>query len=233
VQIFAGDTQGLNTQQYQPAKVMAMEGHFESYPAGAPLVLLGIPDEENRRMRYSVEIPKLSSLILAHDSNAPLAGLDTIARRDWPPVAIIFWSFRVMVGLGFAILSLGLLSLVARARGKLYEWPALHRLTVLMGPAGFIAVIAGWVTTEVGRQPFTIYHVLRTAESVSPVASPAVSGSLLAFVVVYFSTFISGAIYVVKLMAKPPTSHETPPDALPTHAAGITPAAAIEVRRSR
>jgi cytochrome d ubiquinol oxidase subunit I len=228
VQILAGDTQGLNTQEYQPAKVMAMEGHFDSYPAGAPLVLLGIPDEANRRMTYSLEIPKLSSLILAHDWNAPLAGLDTIPRRDWPPVAIIFWSFRVMVGLGFAILGLGLLSLLARLRGKLYEWGLLHRLAVVMGPAGFIAVIAGWVTTEVGRQPFTVYHALRTADSVSPIATPAIAGSLLAFVVVYFATFVSGAIYILKLMAKPPSTHETPPEAAPIHAAGITPAAGLQ-----
>jgi len=113
IQILAGDTQGLNTQEYEPAKVMAMEGHFDSYPAGAPLVLLGIPNEATRRMDYSVEIPKLSSLILAHDINAPLAGLDTIPRRDWPPVAIIFWSFRVMVALGMAILGLGVWSLAA------------------------------------------------------------------------------------------------------------------------
>ena len=228
LQILAGDTQGLNTQEYQPAKVMAMEGHFESYAAGAPLVLLGIPDEANRRMTYSVEIPKLSSLILAHDWNAPLAGLDTVPRRDWPPVAIIFWSFRVMVGLGLAILGLGLFSLLARARGKLYEWSLLHRLAVTMGPAGFIAVIAGWVTTEVGRQPFTVYHALRTADSVSPIATPAVTGSLLAFVVVYFATFVSGAIYILKLMAKPPSTHESPPEAAPIHAAGITPAAGLK-----
>jgi cytochrome d ubiquinol oxidase subunit I len=227
IQILAGDTQGLNTQEYEPAKVMAMEGHFDSYAAGAPLVLLGIPDEKNRRMDYSVEIPKLSSLILAHDLNAPLAGLNTIPHRDWPPVAIIFWSFRVMVALGLAMLSLGLLSLWARVRGKLYEWPLLHRLTVLMGPAGFIAVIAGWVTTEVGRQPFTIYHALRTADSVSPIASPAVTGSLLAFVVVYFGTFVSGAVYIVKLMAKPPSTQETVPESAPTRAAGTTPAAAF------
>jgi cytochrome d ubiquinol oxidase subunit I len=229
IQILAGDTQGLNTQEYEPAKVMAMEGHFDSYAAGAPLVLLGIPDEENRRIDYSVEIPKLSSLILAHDLNAPLAGLNAIPRRDWPPVAIIFWSFRVMVALGFAMLGLGLLSLLARVRGKLYEWPLLHRLAVMMGPAGFIAVIAGWVTTEVGRQPFTIYHALRTADSVSPIASPAVTGSLLAFVVVYFATFVSGAVYIVKLMAKPPSSHETVPEAAPTRSAGLTPASAFNV----
>jgi cytochrome d ubiquinol oxidase subunit I len=196
-------------------------------------VLLGIPDEQNRRMRYSVEIPKLSSLILAHDLNAPLAGLDTIPRRDWPPVAIIFWSFRVMVGLGLAIFSLGLFSLLARLRGRLYEWSALHRFAVIMGPAGFVAVIAGWVTTEVGRQPFTVYHALRTAESVSPIASPAVTGSLVAFVVVYFLAFLSGGIYIVKLMAKPPSSHEPLPDALPIRSAGITPASAIDAGGGR
>jgi cytochrome bd ubiquinol oxidase subunit I len=227
VQILAGDTQGLNTQEYQPAKVMAMEGHFDSYAAGAPLVLLGIPDEENRRMTYSLEIPKLSSLILAHDLNAPLAGLDTVPRRDWPPVAIIFWSFRLMVGLGLAMLGLGLFSLLARLRGKLFEWALLHRFALVMGPAGFIAVIAGWVTTEVGRQPFTVYHALRTADSVSPIASPAVTGSLVAFIVVYFATFVSGAIYILRLMAKAPSTHETVPDTAPTRSAGITPAAGL------
>jgi cytochrome bd ubiquinol oxidase subunit I len=227
VQIFAGDTQGLNTQEYQPAKVMAMEGHFDSYAAGAPLVLLGIPDEQNRRMTYSLEIPKLSSLILAHDLNAPLAGLDTIPRRDWPPVAIIFWSFRLMVGLGLAMLGLGFFSLLARLRGRLFEWPLLHRFALVMGPAGFIAVIAGWVTTEVGRQPFTVYHALRTVDSVSPIASPAVTGSLVAFIVVYFSTFVSGAIYILKLMAKPPSSHEIAPETAPIRTAGITPAAGL------
>jgi cytochrome d ubiquinol oxidase subunit I len=227
VQILAGDAQGLNTQEYQPAKVMAMEGHFRSYPAGAPLVLLGIPDEENRRMNYSLEIPKLSSLVLAHDLNAPLAGLDTIPRRDWPPVAIIFWSFRVMVALGFAMLGLGMFSLLARWRGRLYEWRSLHRCAVLMGPAGFVTVIAGWVTTEVGRQPFTIYHALRTADSVSPIASPAVTGSLLAFIFVYFAAFVSGGLYILKLMAAPPSTHETVPAATPIRTAGITPAAGL------
>jgi len=227
IQILAGDTQGLNTLEYQPAKVMAMEGHFSSYAAGAPLVLLGIPDEKNRRIDYSLEIPKLSSLILEHDLNAPLAGLDTVPQSDWPPVSIVFWSFRVMVGLGLAILALGLFSLLARMRGKLFEWPLLHRLTVMMGPAGFVAVIAGWVTTEVGRQPFTVYHLLRTADSASPIASPAVTGSLIAFIVVYFATFASGAVYILKLMAKPPSTHETLPDAAPIRTAGITPASGM------
>jgi cytochrome d ubiquinol oxidase subunit I len=175
IQILAGDTQGLNTQEYQPAKVMAMEGHFTSYSAGAPLVLFGFPDQAQARVKYSIEIPKLSSLVLKHDWNAPLAGLDTIPRDEWPPVAVVFWSFRLMVGLGMAIFGLGLLSLLARLRGKLFESRWLHRLAVLLGPAGFVAVIAGWVTTEVGRQPFTVYHALRTAQSVAPIATPAIS----------------------------------------------------------
>ncbi|HEX4243704.1 MAG TPA: cytochrome ubiquinol oxidase subunit I [Steroidobacteraceae bacterium] len=228
IQILAGDTQGLNTQEYQPAKVMAMEGHFDSYAHGAPLVLFGIPDEDGRRVRYRVEIPKLSSLVLEHDLNAPLAGLDTIPRAEWPPVAIVFWSFRIMVALGLGIAALGLFSLLARARGKLYDWASLHRLAVAMAPAGFVAVIAGWVTTEVGRQPFTVYHLLRTAQSVSPIASPAVTGSLVAFVVVYFATFVSGAIYILKLLAKPPQPYEPEPEPVPIRTAGITPAPAID-----
>jgi cytochrome d ubiquinol oxidase subunit I len=127
------------------------------------------------------------------------------------------------------MLGLGLLSLLARMRGRLYEWTLLHRLAVLMGPAGFIAVIAGWVTTEVGRQPFTIYHALRTVDSVSPIASPAVTGSLIAFVLVYFGAFVSGALYILKLMAKPPSTHEPVPEAAPIRTAGITPAAALHV----
>jgi cytochrome d ubiquinol oxidase subunit I len=227
IQIFAGDTQGLNTLEHQPVKIMAMEGHFESHPQGAPLILFGIPNQAAGRVDYAVEIPHLSSLILKHDWNAPLAGLDSVPRADWPPVVIVFWSFRIMVGLGCAMLGLGLFSLWARARGTLFSSALLHRCAVLMGPAGFVAVIAGWVTTEVGRQPFTIYHLLRTANAVSPIGAPGVTGSLLAFVVVYFVAFASGTVYLLKLMAHAPEAHETPPASLPTRTAGITPAAAI------
>ena len=111
IQIFAGDAHGLNTLEHQPAKVMAMEGHFQSHPDGAPLVLFGWPDEEARTVRYAIEIPKLSSLILKHSLDAPLKGLDSVPRENWPPVPVVFWSFRIMVGLGFAILGLGMLSL--------------------------------------------------------------------------------------------------------------------------
>lgn len=227
VQIFVGDMHGLNTLEHQPQKVMAMEGHYDSHPDGAPLVLFGVPNSAEKRIDYAVEIPKLSSLILKHDLNAPLAGLDSIPDADEPPVGIVFWSFRIMVGLGFLMLALGLFSLVARLRKSLYDWPWLHRFALVMGPSGFVAVIAGWVTTEVGRQPFTIYNLLRTADSVAPLDAPAVATSLLAFVIVYFSVFGFGTWYILKLMAKPPQPGESGPVNAPIRSAGTTPAAAI------
>ncbi|KQW21570.1 cytochrome D ubiquinol oxidase subunit I [Afipia sp. Root123D2] len=225
IQIFAGDQHGLNTLEYQPAKVMAMEGHFQSHPDGAPLILFGWPDQNAGEVKYSIEIPKASSLILKHSLDAPLAGLDTIKRADWPNVPLVFWSFRIMVGLGFLMLGIGLLSLFARWRGQLYHWPWLHRFALAMGPAGFIAVLAGWVTTEAGRQPWTVYGMLRTADSASPLAAPAVATSLLAFVIVYFIVFGMGVFYILRLMAHPPHHGEEGPRAdMPARASGITPA---------
>ena len=226
IQIFAGDLHGLNTLEHQPAKVMAMEGHYDSHPDGAPLILFGIPDQEEARVKAAISIPKGSSLILKHDLNAPLDGLDTIDRADWPYVPIIFWSFRIMVGLGFLMAALGLFSLLARARGRLYDWPLLHRFAVVMGPSGFVAVIAGWVTTEVGRQPWVIQGLMRTADAVSPIAAPAVATSLVAFVIVYFAVFGAGTLYILKLLSRPPQPPERDPDAGPTRSAGITPALA-------
>jgi cytochrome d ubiquinol oxidase subunit I len=227
IQIVLGDAQGLNTLEHQPVKVMAMEGHFQSHPDGAPLILFGIPNSAENRVDDAIEIPKLSSLILKHDLNAPLPGLDTVPVADRPPVGIVFWAFRVMVGLGLLMATLGVLSLLARARGRLYDWPWLHRFALAMGPSGLIAVLAGWITTEVGRQPWTIYGLLRTAESASPLAAPAVAASLLAFVVVYFAVFGAGILYILKLMGKPPAAHESEPPRIPSRTAGITPAAAL------
>ena len=132
---------------------------------------------------------------------------------------ILFWSFRIMVGLGFLMLALGLWSLLARLRGKLLDWRPLHWFAVAMGPAGFVAVIAGWITTEVGRQPWTIWHVLRTADSASPIAAPAVASSLVAFVAVYFAVFGVGSWYIVRLIAAGVKPHQPPPD--PSHPAHV------------
>ncbi len=228
LQILAGDQHGLNTLEHQPVKVMAMEGHFESYNSGAPLILFGWPDQAAGVTRYAVEVPKASSLILKHSLDAPLNGLDTVDRKEWPPVAIVFWAFRIMVGMGMLMLALAAFSLLARVRRRLYDWPLLHRFALAMGPAGFVAVIAGWVTTEVGRQPYTVYGLLRTADSVSRLDAPAVAASLLAFIVVYFVVFGAGVFYILKLMSHPPHRGEHGPDrGAPVRAAGLTPSPAV------
>ncbi|MBS1165003.1 MAG: cytochrome bd ubiquinol oxidase, subunit [Proteobacteria bacterium] len=224
LQILAGDQHGLNTLKHQPAKIMAMEAHFDSHPNGAPLILFGLPDQKNKRVDYAISIPGLSSLILKHGWNEPLAGLDTIPDELEPPVVVVFWSFRVMVGLGMAMLLLGLWSAVAWWRGRLTSDRWLLRAAVGMGPVGFLAVLAGWITTEVGRQPYTVYGHLLTADSVSPVAAPAVATSLTAFVMVYFFVFGAGIFYILRLMKYlPPESEETVLDSGPVRTAGITP----------
>ncbi|WP_395712983.1 cytochrome ubiquinol oxidase subunit I [Reyranella sp.] len=228
LQILAGDQQGLNTLEHQPVKIMAMEGHFKSHLDGAPLVLFGWPDQAAGEMRYAIEIPKASSLILKHSLDAPLKGLDTVDRKDWPPVAIVFWSFRIMVGLGLLMLALAGFSLLARFKRRLFDWKLLHRYALAMGPAGFVAVIAGWVTTEVGRQPFTVHGLLRTSDSVSPLQAPAVAASLVAFIAVYFIVFGAGVYYILRLMSHSPHRDEPGPERdQPVRAAGITPAPAI------
>jgi cytochrome d ubiquinol oxidase subunit I len=227
IQILAGDQQGLNTLEHQPAKVLAMEGDFDPSPNGAPLVLFGLPSNADGKVHYKVEIPYAGSLILKHDPHAPLQGLKDFPRDQWAPVAVVFWSFRVMVGLGLAMLGLGLWSLAARMRRKLYDWTWLHRAALVMGPSGFVAVIAGWITTEVGRQPWTIYGLLRTSQSASPLATPAVATSLAAFVIVYFAVFGIGVWYILKLMQKGPGTREAELSDAPIRTAGITPAAQI------
>jgi cytochrome d ubiquinol oxidase subunit I len=232
LQIMAGDQHGINTLQYQPAKVMAMEGHFQSHPDGAPLILFGLPDQDAAVVRYALQIPKLSSRILRHSLDAPLAGLDTIPRENWPPVPITFWSFRVMVGISFLMLGLGLFSLWTRFRGTLLSSRPLHLFALAMGPAGFVAVLAGRITPETGRQPFTVFGLLRTIDSASPLAAPAVASSLIAFILVYFAVFTAGAVYILRLMAQPPHhGEEGPRGDTPGRAAGITPAPAIASRR--
>lgn len=226
LQIVLGDLHGLNTLEYQPQKVMAMEGHYKSYPDGAPLYLFGIPDDEEQKLKYAIGIPKASSLILKHDLNAPMEGLDTIADDEQPPVAIVFWSFRIMVGIGFLMLFVGILGLWARFRKTLYTHELLHRFTLIMGPSGLVAVLAGWITTEVGRQPYTIWGLLRTDQSASPLDAPAVGASLMAFIVVYFFVFGAGVFYILRLMSKPPLLGEIGMSKAdgPIRTAGITPA---------
>jgi cytochrome d ubiquinol oxidase subunit I len=228
IQIIAGDMHGLNTLEHQPAKIAAMEGHFETR-AGAPLILFGWPDMEAEKTLYEVAIPELGSLILTHDWNGVVRGLKDWPKEDRPNALILFWSFRIMVGIGFLMLGLGLWSLWGRLRKTLYDTKLLHIAALLMGPMGFVAVLAGWITTEAGRQPYTVYGLLRTAESAAPIAAEAVGASLIAFIVVYFTVFGAGVFYLLRLMAKPPVQDEpdSPSDAH-LRSAGIVPAPALE-----
>jgi len=207
LQLVAGDFHGLNTLAHQPAKVAALEGHWETQ-TGAPLILFGVPDQKEERTKYAVEIPKLGSLILTHDPNGEIRGLKSWPEDERPPSLIVFWSFRIMVAIGFAMAFTGLWSVVLRLRGRLARSPLLLRFAVLMGPSGFVAVIAGWVTTEVGRQPYLVYGLVRVAEGRSPIDAPAVAGSLLGFFIVYLVVFGAGIYYILRLMGRAPDAGE-------------------------
>ncbi|MGE0768358.1 MAG: cytochrome ubiquinol oxidase subunit I, partial [Hyphomicrobiaceae bacterium] len=223
LQILAGDLHGLNTLEHQPMKIAAMEGHYETRK-GAPLILVGWPDNKAGKTHYAIELPKVGSLILTHRADGEVKGLKAFPKEDWPNTPLIFWSFRVMVGIGFAMLGLGLWSLLVRWRGDIAEVRALQWASVVMGPSGFVAVLAGWVTTEAGRQPYTVYGLLRTVDSASPIALPAVAASLVAFIIVYFAVFGAGSYYILRLMSRPP---DAPIEDLGVHepirAAGVTP----------
>jgi cytochrome d ubiquinol oxidase subunit I len=229
MQIFVGDLHGVNTFEHQPAKIAAMEGHYETHTDGAPLILFGIPDDEAETTHWTLEIPKLGSLILTHDLNGEVKGLKEWAREDRPPALLPFFTFRIMVGIGFLMLGIGMWSLWARWKRKLYTSTWLHRAALVMGPSGFVAVLAGWYTTEVGRQPYTVYGLMLTADSLSPVDAPAVGTSLVAFVIVYFLVFGAGVFYLLRLMGRVPTMEEDHElDKGPHRATGINPGPAQE-----
>ena len=167
---------------------------------GAPLILFGLPDMAAGETRYALSIPKLGSLILTHDLDGTVKGLKSFPREDWPRVPIVFWSFRAMVGLGLLMIATGFFSLWLRYRKSLYDARYFARLMLAMAPAGLIALLAGWFVTEVGRQPYTVYGLLRTSESASPIGAPGVAGSLLAFAVVYLLVFGAGIYYLLRLI---------------------------------
>ncbi|MCU4336428.1 cytochrome ubiquinol oxidase subunit I [Acinetobacter dispersus] len=205
LQVFVGDAHGLNTLEHQPAKLAAMEGHWETnYDEGMPLYLFGVPDMQEERTKYAVAIPNLGSLILTHSMDGTVKGLKDFAPEDRPNSTIVFWSFRVMVGLGMLMLLLAFTGAWLRKTGKLFESKWFHRFALVMGPSGFIAVLAGWFTTEVGRQPWVVYGVMRTKDALSPVSAEQVGLTLIIFVVVYCVVFGIGIYYMLKLMHKGP-----------------------------
>jgi cytochrome d ubiquinol oxidase subunit I len=210
VQSFLGDLHGLNVLAYQPTKLAAMEGNWETQ-AGAPLLLFAIPDEEAEENRFEIGIPKLGSLILTHELDGVVPGLKEVPPEMRPPIWPVFYSFRVMVAIGFLMLAVGAWSIWLRLRGRLYDSPAFLRVCVAMLPSGFIAVLTGWFTAEIGRQPYVVYGLLRTIDAVSPVTTGAVAASLIAFVIVYAIVFTAGTYYLVKLLRRGPDEHEVMP----------------------
>ncbi len=227
LQIAAGDIHGLNTLEYQPAKIAAMEGDYET-SSGTPLILFGIPDDEAEVTRYQIAIPSLGAFILTHRADGEVKGLKAFDKDKRPSAEIIFYTFRLMVGIGFLMLGVGLWSLVRRFKAQaLYEDRLLHRFVLLMTPSGFVAVLAGWITTEVGRQPYTVYGMLTTAQSVSPISPPAVATSLVAFIVVYFFVYAAGLFYVLRLSRTPPDFVDPQINNAPMKAAGIHPGPAM------
>jgi len=201
LQIFLGDLHGLNTKEYQPAKVATMEGLWNT-KKGAPLVLFAIPDEENEENKYEIKIPKLASFILTHDFDGELKGLNEFKKEERPPILPVFFGFRVMVGLGFLFLLIAITGAILRFRKKLYSNHMFHKLCMICTPLGLVATISGWWVTEIGRQPWLIYGVLKTKDSLSPVNPEVVFVSLMSFVVIYSLLTISFLYYSSRLVKK-------------------------------
>jgi cytochrome d ubiquinol oxidase subunit I len=202
VQAFMGDLHGLNTLEHQPQKLAAIEGIWESGP-GQPAHLFAIPDDAQEKNHAEVSIPKLGSLYLTHKWNGYVKGLKDFPREDRPPAAPVFFSFRVMIGMWLIMLGLTVWAWILAARGRLYDTPLYLRAANYAIPVGYIAVTAGWITTEVGRQPYVVYGHLRTADAVTPsLTGGDVIVSLLAYIVVYAIIFTAGAYYLVRLVQR-------------------------------
>lgn len=209
IQAVIGDFHGLNTLKHQPVKIAAIEGHWENVPGEpTPLILFGIPDMKAETTRFKVEIPALGSLILTHSLDKQVPAMKEFPPEDRPNSTIVFWSFRIMVGLGFLMIFVGLWSLWLRKRGTLYSSRPFLHVALWMGPSGLVALLAGWFTTEIGRQPWVVYGLMRTADGVSNHSYAQLGFTLVAFVVVYFALFGTGLGYMMRLVRKGPQTGE-------------------------
>ncbi|HHJ1146397.1 TPA: cytochrome ubiquinol oxidase subunit I [Proteus mirabilis] len=203
IQALIGDMHGLNTLKHQPAKIAAIEGHWQNNPGEAtPLILFGIPEMNEEKTKYALQIPYLGSLILTHSLDKQVPALKEFPKDDRPNSLIVFWSFRIMVGLGMLMILVGVWGTWLRYKKKLYQSNLFLRFTFLMAPSGLIAILAGWFTTEVGRQPWVVYGIQRTRDAVSAHGEMHMSISLLIFFIVYGSVFGIGYAYMLKLIRK-------------------------------
>ncbi len=213
LQILFGDLHGLNTFEHQPTKLAAIEGLWETH-RGAPLVLFAWPDQEAEMNRFAIEIPLVSSLILTHSLDGEVKGLKEWPADERPPVAPVFWSFKVMVGIGSLMALTGLMGLILHFRKRLFDTRWFQFWCMAMTPAGFVAVLAGWFVTEVGRQPWIVQGLMRTSDATSPVIGSSIAISLTAFVIVYIFVFGAASYYILQLIGKGP---EIRPEAYGDH----------------
>jgi len=203
LQIIAGDLSGLVVREYQPAKLAAIEARWTT-ERSVPLTLFAWPDEQAERNDYAVDVPHLGSLILTHSWNGEVKGLKDFPRADRPSVVAPFFSFRIMVGLGLLMLALAIAGLLLWWRRRLFDSRWYLRCWIAMMPAGFVALLTGWYTAEIGRQPWVVYGVLRTADAASPVAASSVLASLIVYCVTYLILFGFGSWYLLKVLRAGP-----------------------------
>ncbi len=214
LQIFIGDAHGLNTLKYQPAKLAAIEARWDTQ-SHFPLTLFAIPDEQTASNRHALDIPDAGSIILTHDPNGTVRGLKSFPRDEWPPVIYPFFAFRIMVGMGLVMLALVISAWIVAIFGRLSRARSFLRLCEFAAPLGFLAVLAGWTTTEVGRQPWTVYGLLRTADSASPSLTAAnVIVSLIGYGVVYLVMYPIGVHYMLRIVQRGPAEPAAQPEVI-------------------
>jgi cytochrome d ubiquinol oxidase subunit I len=212
LQVVLGDQHGLNTLEHQPAKLAAIEAHWETR-GNVPLILFAIPDDSAEANRFTIEVPYLGSLILTHSLDGVVKGLKDFPPDERPPVALPFFGFRVMVGIGFLMLGMVVWSWWLRWREQLFDSRLFLRASIFVGPLGFVAVLAGWITTEVGRQPWVVYGQMRTADAVSPsLTGGDVLASLLVYMVVYLIIFPAGTLLMARIARKGPDIGDAEPE---------------------
>lgn len=216
VQIFIGDEHGLDVAKYQPVKLAAMEGHWDSDEI-APFVVLGWPDKMTQSNLFELAIPHFGGLIIKHDWDGKFPGLKEFSPTDWPPLPQVFFAFRLMVAIGFALLAFVLWGAWLWIRGKLETNRLFLKVAAASWPIGFIAIVAGWMVTEIGRQPWLATGVLRTEDAASPLVPSAVAISLALFVLVYGVVFSTGIYAMNRLINRGPTPEVlTPPTGVPS-----------------
>jgi cytochrome d ubiquinol oxidase subunit I len=208
LQVVIGDLSGLNAREYQPAKIAALEAHWDT-ERGAPLILFAWPDTKTESNKYQIAVPKLGSLVLTHEWDGEIRGLKSFPPEDRPNPIIPFFAFRIMVGVGLIMIALSTIGAVLWLMGRLYTTRWFLKAMMWASPLGFVAVLAGWFTAEVGRQPWVVYGLLRTVDAISPVPGGKVLTSIILFVLVYGVVFGAGVYYIARLVRRGPD--ETPP----------------------